>query len=79
MIAALRRLGFDRVFDVDNAADVTIMEEGTELLNRLKNGGKLPPHYLLLPGLGQILRDLLPPISWRMSPPARARSRCSAP
>ena len=42
MIAAMRRLGFDRVFDVDNAADVTIMEEGTELLNRIKNGGKLP-------------------------------------
>ncbi|MDO4750043.1 MAG: NADH-dependent [FeFe] hydrogenase, group A6 [Eubacteriales bacterium] len=42
MIAALRRLGFDRVFDVDNAADVTILEEGTELLNRVKNGGKLP-------------------------------------
>ena len=42
MIAAMRRLGVDRVFDVDNAADITIMEEGTELLNRLKNGGKLP-------------------------------------
>jgi NADP-reducing hydrogenase subunit HndD len=38
----LRRLGFDRVFDTDFAADLTIMEEGTELLNRLKNGGKLP-------------------------------------
>ena len=42
MIAALRRLGFDKVFDVDHAADMTIMEEGTELLGRLKNGGKLP-------------------------------------
>ncbi len=42
MIAALRRLGYDKVFDVDMAADVTIMEEGTELLERLKNGGKLP-------------------------------------
>lgn len=42
MIAALRRLGYDKVFDVDMAADVTIMEEGTELLDRLKNGGKLP-------------------------------------
>ena len=42
MIAALRRLGFDKVFDVDTAADVTIMEEGTELLERLQNGGKLP-------------------------------------
>ncbi|MEA4831345.1 MAG: NADH-dependent [FeFe] hydrogenase, group A6 [Oscillospiraceae bacterium] len=42
MIAALRRLGFDKVFDVDTAADLTILEEGTELLNRIKNGGKLP-------------------------------------
>ena len=42
MVAALRRLGFDRVFDTDFAADLTIMEEGTELLGRLKNGGKLP-------------------------------------
>ena len=37
MIAALRRLGFDKVFDVDNAADFTIMEEGTEFLHRLQN------------------------------------------
>jgi NADP-reducing hydrogenase subunit HndD len=42
LAAALRRLGFDKVFDVDFAADVTIMEEGTELLERLQNGGKLP-------------------------------------
>ncbi|MDK2902373.1 MAG: NADP-reducing hydrogenase subunit HndD [Clostridiales bacterium] len=42
MAAALRRLGFDKVFDTDFAADLTIMEEGTELLNRLQNGGKLP-------------------------------------
>ncbi len=42
MVAALRRLGFDKVFDVDTAADVTIMEEGTELLERVKNGGTLP-------------------------------------
>ncbi|HHW31957.1 MAG TPA: 2Fe-2S iron-sulfur cluster binding domain-containing protein [Clostridiaceae bacterium] len=42
MIAALRRLGFRKVFDTDTAADLTIMEEGTELINRIKNGGKLP-------------------------------------
>ena len=42
MVAALRRLGFKNVFDVDYAADLTIMEEGTEFLNRLKNGGVLP-------------------------------------
>lgn len=42
MAAALRRLGFDKVFDTDFAADLTIMEEGTELINRINNGGKLP-------------------------------------
>ncbi len=42
MITALRRLGFKYVFDVDFAADLTIMEEGYEFLDRLNNGGKLP-------------------------------------
>ncbi|HCX64831.1 MAG TPA: ferredoxin, partial [Eubacteriaceae bacterium] len=42
MVASLRRLGFDKVFDTNFAADVTIMEEGTELLGRIKNGGPLP-------------------------------------
>ena len=42
MAAALRRLGFNKVFDTDWAADLTIMEEGTEFIGRLKNGGVLP-------------------------------------
>ncbi len=42
MAAALKRMGFDKVFDTDTGADVTIMEEGTELLERLQDGGKLP-------------------------------------
>ena len=42
MVAALRRLGFDRVFDTNTAADFTIVEEATELLERVKCGGKLP-------------------------------------
>lgn len=42
MAAAIRRLGVDYTFDTDTGADLTIMEEGTELLNRIKNGGKLP-------------------------------------
>jgi len=42
MVAALRRLGFDKVFDTDFTADLTIMEEGNELIERLHNGGKLP-------------------------------------
>lgn len=42
MLAAARRLGFDRVFDTNFAADLTIMEEGSELINRVKEGGTLP-------------------------------------
>ena len=42
MAAAIKRLGVDYTFDTDTGADLTIMEEGTELLNRIKNGGKLP-------------------------------------
>lgn len=42
MAASLRRIGFEKVFDTDFAADLTIMEEGTELINRIQNGGKLP-------------------------------------
>jgi ferredoxin hydrogenase len=42
MAAALRRLGFDKVFDTNYAADVTIMEEGSELIHRVQNNGILP-------------------------------------
>ena len=42
MVAALRRLGFDGVFDTDFAADMTIMEEAHEFLERVKNGGTMP-------------------------------------
>jgi len=42
MVAALRRLGFDKVFDTDFAADLTIMEEAHEFLDRVQNGGVLP-------------------------------------
>lgn len=50
MVAALRRLGFDKVFDTDFGADLTIMEEGTELLSRVKNGGTLPLMTSCCPG-----------------------------
>lgn len=50
MVSAIRRLGADKVFDVDFAADLTIMEEGTELLNRIKNGGVLPMITSCSPG-----------------------------
>ena len=42
MVSALRMVGFDKVFDTDTAADLTIMEEGTELIDRIRGGGVLP-------------------------------------
>lgn len=50
MVAALRRLGFDKVFDTDFAADLTIMEEANELVERVKNGGVLPMITSCSPG-----------------------------
>ena len=50
MVAALRRLGFKKVFDTNFAADLTIMEEGTELLDRIQNGGTLPMITSCSPG-----------------------------
>ncbi|HMM31730.1 MAG TPA: NADH-dependent [FeFe] hydrogenase, group A6 [Clostridia bacterium] len=50
MVAAMRRLGANKVFDVNFAADLTIMEEGTELLSRVQNGGVLPMITSCSPG-----------------------------
>ena len=50
MVAALRRLGFDRIFDTDFAADLTIIEESTELVDRVQNGGVLPMITSCSPG-----------------------------
>lgn len=50
MAAALRRLGFDKVFDTDFAADLTIMEEATELIGRVQNEGVLPMITSCSPG-----------------------------
>ena len=50
MAAALRRIGFEKVFDTDFGADVTIMEEATELLGRVTNGGVLPMITSCSPG-----------------------------
>ena len=50
MVAALKRLGFNRVYDTNFGADLTIMEEATELLNRIKTGGMLPMITSCSPG-----------------------------
>ena len=72
MVTALKRLGFDKVFDVDTAADFTIMEEGTEFLGRLKNGGALPMITSCSPGwiryCEQHHPDMLPNLSSCKSP-----------
>ena len=72
MIAALRRLGFERVYDVNFGADLTIMEEGTELLGRLTKGGVLPMITSCSPGWINYAEynygDLLPHLSSCKSP-----------
>ena len=72
MIAALRRLGFERVYDVNFGADLTIMEEGTELLGRLQNGGVLPMITSCSPGWIKYIEyeypELLPHLSTSKSP-----------
>ena len=50
MVAALRRLGFDQVFDTNIAADLTIIEEANEFIERMKNGGVLPMITSCSPG-----------------------------
>ena len=50
MVAALRRLGFNKVFDTDFGADLTIVEEANELVERVKNGGVLPMITSCSPG-----------------------------
>lgn len=50
MVTALKRLGFDKVFDTNTGADFTIMEEGTEFIERLNNNGVLPMITSCSPG-----------------------------
>ncbi|MBO4235036.1 MAG: (2Fe-2S)-binding protein [Firmicutes bacterium] len=72
MVAALKRCGFDRVYDTDFAADLTIMEEGTELLERLEHGGVLPLFTSCSPGWVRFIEyeypELLPHLSSAKSP-----------
>ncbi len=60
MVAALRRLGFDKVFDTNFAADLTIIEEGTEFINRLQKGGKLPLITSCSPGWIKFMEHFYP-------------------
>lgn len=72
MTAALRRLGFDKVFDTQFTADLTIMEEGSELIQRLTKGGTLPMITSCSPGWINFIEyfypKLLPHLSTCKSP-----------
>ena len=72
MIAALHRLGFSRVFDVNFGADLTIMEEGSELLERIKEGGVLPQITSCSPGWMNYMEyyypEVIPNVSTCKSP-----------
>ncbi|MHB1000932.1 MAG: NADH-dependent [FeFe] hydrogenase, group A6 [Armatimonadota bacterium] len=72
MVTALRTMGFDKVFDTDFTADLTIIEEGNELLQRLGNGGTLPIITSCSPGwikyIEHFYPTLLPHLSTCKSP-----------
>ncbi|MDI3546912.1 MAG: NADP-reducing hydrogenase subunit HndD [Halanaerobiales bacterium] len=67
MVAALRRLGFDRVFDTNFTADLTIMEEGTELIHRIKNNETLPLFTSCSPGWIKFLEHYYPEFIYNLS------------
>lgn len=72
MVTALRRLGFDKVFDTNTGADFTIMEEANEFIERIQNGGVLPMITSCSPGWVKYIEmnypELLPHLSTCKSP-----------
>lgn len=60
MTTALRRLGFDRVFETSFSADLTIMEEASELVHRIRNGGRLPMMTSCSPGWIKFIEQFYP-------------------
>ncbi len=67
MIAALKRIGFDGVYDMNLTADLTIMEEATELLERINNGGKLPLITSCSPGWIKYCEHYFPDMTENLS------------
>ncbi|MGB7606057.1 MAG: NADH-dependent [FeFe] hydrogenase, group A6 [Lutisporaceae bacterium] len=72
IVSFLKRIGFDKVFDTNFTADLTIIEEGNELLHRMNNNGKLPMLTSCSPGWIRFIElfypDLLPHLSSCKSP-----------
>lgn len=67
MVAALRRLGFAKVFDTQFTADLTILEEGTELINRIQGGGTLPMITSCSPGWINFIETFYPSLLGHLS------------
>ena len=67
MAAALRRIGFDKVFDTDFSADLTIMEEAHEFLDRVQNGGVLPMITSCSPGWIKYCEHYFPDMTEHLS------------
>lgn len=67
MVAGLKKLGFDYVFDTNFSADLTIMEEGTELINRLNEGGKFPMFTSCCPGWINMVEKSYPELRENLS------------
>ncbi|MCE5257293.1 MAG: [FeFe] hydrogenase, group A, partial [Spirochaetaceae bacterium] len=67
MVAALRRLGFSKVFDTQFTADLTIMEEGTELIQRMQQGGTLPMITSCSPGWINFIETFYPSLLGHLS------------
>jgi len=67
MVAALRRVGFDRVFDTSFSADLTVMEEASELVERLKTGGPIPLMSSCSPGWVKFVEQFYPEMLGNLS------------
>ena len=67
MVAGLRQIGFDRVFDTDFTADLTILEEGSELLARIRDGGELPLFTSCSPGWIKFVEHFYPEFMGNLS------------
>jgi len=67
MVAAFRAMGFDTVFDTSFSADLTIMEEGSELVHRILNGGKLPMMTSCSPGWVKFVEQFYPQLTDNVS------------
>ena len=77
MVAALRRMGFKRVFDTSFTADLTIMEEGSELVHRVTTGGVLPMMTSCSPGWIKFVETFYPEFMPNLSSSRRTTCRTS--